>query len=114
MPEFQLSTAGTKNPPPDMFACLDGKTKSAVTRYYNSISHKSQALVETMQAPKRKKKAKAPPKSLAMEGEVGVYTDLAGEASGGGREEKIGASNMGLLHGCWFKVQRGKRLRGCS
>lgn len=58
-----------KSPPPNVFASLDGKTKSAVTRAYNAISHKSQALVETLQAPKKSKKRKAPPKSVAM-GEV--------------------------------------------
>lgn len=69
MPEFQLSTKGMKSPPPNVFASLDGKTKSAVTRAYNAIAHKSQALVETLQAPKKAKKRKAPPKSVAM-GEV--------------------------------------------
>ena len=70
MPEFQLSTKGIKAPPPDVFAALDSKTKSAVTRCYNSQSHKSQALVETLQAPKKAKKRKMPPKSLSMEAEV--------------------------------------------
>lgn len=67
MPEFQLSSKGMKSPPLDVFASLDTKTKTAVTRCYNALSHKSQALVETMQAPKKAKKRKAPPKSLAME-----------------------------------------------
>ena len=71
MPEFQLSSKGMKSPPLDVFASLDSKTKTAVTRGYNAISHKSQALVETMQAPKKAKKRKAPPKSLAMS-EVGA------------------------------------------
>lgn len=66
IPEFILSSKGMKNPPVDVFAGLDSKCKSAVTRCYNSAAHKSQALVETMQAPKAKK-TKAPPKSLAME-----------------------------------------------
>ena len=73
MPEFQLSTKGMKKPPPDVFASLDSKAKSAVTRCYNAQSHKSQALVETLQAPKKAKKRKAPPKSLSMEGEVRVF-----------------------------------------
>ncbi|CAM9256607.1 unnamed protein product, partial [Choristocarpus tenellus] len=68
LPELQLSNKGVRNPPLDVFAAIDTKTKTAVTRVYNSLSHKSQALVETMQAPKRSKKAKAPPKSLAMDG----------------------------------------------
>lgn len=70
MPEFQLSTKGMKNPPPDVFASLDSKAKSAVTRCYNAQSHKSQALVEALQAPKKAKKRKAPPKSLSMAAEV--------------------------------------------
>lgn len=67
MPEFQLGSKGMKSPPLDVFGSLDTKTKTAVTRCYNALSHKSQALVETMQAPKKAKKRKAPPKSLAME-----------------------------------------------
>ncbi|CAN0486120.1 unnamed protein product, partial [Laminaria digitata] len=59
LPEFQLSSKGMKKPPPDVFACLDSKTKSAVTRCYNAMSHKSQALAEALQAPKRAKKRKA-------------------------------------------------------
>lgn len=83
MPEFQLSSKGMKNPPLDVFAGLDGKTKSAVTRYYNSTSHKSQALVETMQAPKKSRKAKAPPKDMVMEevrglGNVVSWSDTIG------------------------------------
>lgn len=73
MPEFQLSSKGMKKPFPDVFAHLDSKTKSAVTRCYNAQSHKSQALVETMQAPKKAKKRKAPPKSLSMAAEVCMY-----------------------------------------
>ncbi|CAN0024030.1 unnamed protein product [Ascophyllum nodosum] len=86
MPEFQLSSKGMKSPPLDVFASLDSKTKTAVTRGYNAISHKSQALVETMQAPKKAKKRKAPPKSLAMSEEGRDDDDEAAE----GEEEREG------------------------
>ena len=61
-----------KRPFPNVFAGLDSKTKSSVTRCYNALSHKSQALVETLQAPKKAKKRKAPPKSIAMMNEVSL------------------------------------------
>ncbi|CBN77287.1 conserved unknown protein [Ectocarpus siliculosus] len=68
LPEFVLSGKGMKRPPPDLFGSLDSKTRSAVTRCYNSQAHKSQALAVALQAPKKAKKRKAPPKSVSMEG----------------------------------------------
>ncbi|CAM9762731.1 unnamed protein product, partial [Ectocarpus sp. 4 AP-2014] len=71
LPEFVLSGKGMKRPPLDVFGSLDSKTRSAVTRCYNAQAHKSQALAVALQAPKKAKKRKAPPKSVSMEGEDG-------------------------------------------
>lgn len=67
LPEFVLSGKGMKRPPFDVFGSLDSKTRSAVTRCYNAQAHKSQALAVALQAPKKAKKRKAPPKSVSME-----------------------------------------------
>lgn len=70
LPEFVLSGKGMKRPPLDVFGSLDSKTRSAVTRCYNAQAHKSQALAVALQAPKKAKKRKAPPKSISMEVQV--------------------------------------------
>ncbi|CAB1111626.1 unnamed protein product [Ectocarpus sp. CCAP 1310/34] len=69
LPEFVLSGKGMKRPPLDVFGSIDSKARSAVTRCYNAQAHKSQALAVALQAPKKAKKRKAPPKSVSMEGE---------------------------------------------
>ncbi|CAN0343952.1 unnamed protein product, partial [Ectocarpus sp. 8 AP-2014] len=97
LPEFVLSGKGMKRPPIDVFGSLDSKTRSAVTRCYNAQAHKSQALAVALQAPKKAKKRKAPPKSVSMEGEDGDE-DGGDESEEEEEDNDVSAFKKKVLH----------------
>ncbi|CAM9762324.1 unnamed protein product [Discosporangium mesarthrocarpum] len=111
LPELQLHVkAGVRATPADMFGLIDSKTKTALTRSYNAKTHKSQALVETMQAPRKAKKAKGPPKSVSMDNnmEEGMALDDTLQEEDEEEEEENGDDDVSAFRKKGTRASKGK------